>query len=69
MHDPAVQTINLTKRYGSSTALQDVNLEVPKESIFAVLGPNGAGKTSLFMLLAARVFYRIGLSRLLKKDF
>ncbi len=51
MHDPAVQTVNLTKRYGSSAALQDVNLEVPRESIFAVLGPNGAGKTSLFKIL------------------
>lgn len=51
MHDPAVQIVNLTKRYGSSIALQEINLEVPKESIFAVLGPNGAGKTSLFKIL------------------
>ena len=70
MHDLAIQAINLTKKYGPDTALQELNLEVPRESIFAVLGPNGAGKTSLFKILTgltgpsageARVLgYRVG---------
>lgn len=72
MYDPAIQTINLTKKYGPATALQELNLEVPRESIFAVLGPNGAGKTSLFKILTgltaptggeARVLgYRVGIA-------
>lgn len=37
----------LSKRYGSTQALQEVNLEVPAGSIFGVLGPNGSGKTTL----------------------
>lgn len=51
MHDPAVQTSKLTKVYGTSTALKDLDLEVSRETVFAVLGPNGAGKTSLFRIL------------------
>ena len=65
MHDLAIQTINLTKQYGSSTALQNLNLEVPRESIFAVLGPNGAGKTSLFKILTGLASPTAGEARVL----
>ncbi len=49
----------LTKFYGSTQALQEVNLQVPQGSIFGVLGPNGSGKTTLLgivleILLATR---------------
>ncbi|MGC8487426.1 MAG: ABC transporter ATP-binding protein [Clostridia bacterium] len=37
---------NLTKRYGSLTAVDHLNLEVPAGAIFGLLGPNGAGKTT-----------------------
>lgn len=37
----------LTKRFGSFTAVDSVDLEVQSGEIFALLGPNGAGKTSL----------------------
>lgn len=65
MHDLAVQTHNLTKKYGPSTALQDLNLEVPRESIFAMLGPNGAGKTSLFKILTGLASPSSGEARVL----
>jgi len=55
MHDPAVRTAGLTKKYGPHTALHDLDLEVPRESVFAVLGPNGAGKTTLLKILAGLV--------------
>ena len=42
----AIETKNLTKRFGKNTAVQDLNLSVPTGSIFAFLGPNGAGKTT-----------------------
>jgi Cu-processing system ATP-binding protein len=42
---------NVTKTYGSVTALDDVSLTVPDRSSFGLLGTNGAGKTTLFKLL------------------
>jgi branched-chain amino acid transport system ATP-binding protein len=38
----------VTLRYGSVAALQDVNLQVRRNEVVALVGPNGAGKTSLF---------------------
>ena len=48
---PAIKCENLTKRYGSVTALDALNLEVAEHSIFGFLGPNGAGKTTTVKLL------------------
>jgi ABC-2 type transport system ATP-binding protein len=39
---------NLTKTYGSFTAVNDVSLDVAEGSICGLLGPNGAGKTTTF---------------------
>ena len=39
-------------RYGSRTALEQVTFDVPHRAIFALLGPNGSGKTTLFQLVA-----------------
>jgi ABC-2 type transport system ATP-binding protein len=47
----AIEILNLTKRYGSQTALDNLNLQVPKGSIFGFLGPNGAGKTTALKIL------------------
>jgi ABC-2 type transport system ATP-binding protein len=45
-------TDNLTKRYGSITALDGVSLTLEAGEIFGLLGPNGAGKTTLMSLVA-----------------
>jgi ABC-2 type transport system ATP-binding protein len=42
---------NITKRYASHTALDDVSIDIPTQSIFGLLGPNGAGKTSLIRII------------------
>ncbi len=41
-----LQTENLTKRYGSLIAVQDLSLEIYRGEVFGFLGPNGAGKTT-----------------------
>ena len=63
MPEIVLQTENLTKRYGSLTAVQDLNLEVYQGEVFGFLGPNGAGKTTSINLMcgllkpdAGRVF-------------
>ena len=43
---------NLTKRFGAITALEDVNLSVDDNELFALLGPSGCGKTTLLRALA-----------------
>jgi len=47
-----VSTTGLTKRYGTHTALDGVDLAVPEGSVYGLVGPNGAGKTTLLALLA-----------------
>jgi ABC-2 type transport system ATP-binding protein len=47
----AVETHALTKRFGSTVAVDDVELLVPRGCAFGYLGPNGAGKTTLIRTL------------------
>lgn len=41
---------NLHKKYGHFTALESINLEIPKGKVIGLLGPNGSGKTTLIKL-------------------
>ena len=50
--EPAVRVNNLTKKFVNQVALDRVNLEIPKNSLYGLLGPNGAGKTTLFSIAA-----------------
>jgi ABC-2 type transport system ATP-binding protein len=47
----AISTYGLGKRFGSSWALQECSIEVPRGRVTALVGPNGAGKTTLLRLL------------------
>jgi ABC-2 type transport system ATP-binding protein len=42
---------NVSKFYGNHTALKDVSINIPAQTIFGLLGPNGAGKTSLIRII------------------
>ena len=41
-----IRLTNLSKKYGSFTAVDAINLTVPPGELFGFLGPNGAGKTT-----------------------
>ena len=47
----AIETVDLTRRFGRTEAVNGLNLQVPAGSIFALLGPNGAGKTTTLKVL------------------
>ncbi|HEX6967066.1 MAG TPA: ABC transporter ATP-binding protein [Gemmatimonadaceae bacterium] len=47
-----IQLRSLTKRYGSFTAVDAIDLEVPRGQLFGFLGPNGAGKTTTLRMIA-----------------
>jgi ABC-2 type transport system ATP-binding protein len=51
----AIRTNNLTKRYGDTVAVDDLNLHVPTGEVYGFLGPNGAGKTTTMRLLTGLV--------------
>jgi ABC-2 type transport system ATP-binding protein len=42
----------LTKRYGKFTAVDGIDLDVPRGELFGLLGPNGAGKTTSIRMIA-----------------
>ena len=44
-------TENIVKKFGDFTALNDVSISIPENSIFGLLGPNGAGKTTLIRII------------------
>src|SRR5919108_3306877 len=48
---PAIHTVDLTKRFGSTLALAGLSMTVPRGEVFGFLGPNGAGKTTAVKLL------------------
>ncbi len=51
MSDVAVAVEGLTKRFGSTLALDRVSLEIPTGTVLGLLGPNGAGKTTTVRVL------------------
>ena len=65
---PAVRVGGVVKRFGSTTALAGVDLEVPEGMVFGLLGPNGAGKTTLIRILATLLEPDAGRAELLGHD-
>lgn len=51
MTDAVIETKDLTKKYGSFTAVKRLSLTVERGEIFGLLGPNGAGKTTTILML------------------
>lgn len=51
MAEPIIQLVNLTKKYGDFTAVNDLSLTIEKGEIFGLLGPNGAGKSTTILMM------------------
>ena len=56
----AIRTVGLTKRYGSVTAVDGIELDVPPGDIYGFLGPNGSGKTTTVRMLLGLVLPTAG---------
>jgi ABC-2 type transport system ATP-binding protein len=65
---PVVETVALTKRFGSTLALDALDLTVPAGEVFGFLGPNGAGKTTTIRLLLGLIRASSGEVRLFGED-
>ncbi|MFD1525349.1 ABC transporter ATP-binding protein [Halolamina salina] len=52
---PAIETTDLTKQYGDTVAVADLDLAVESGSVFGFLGPNGAGKSTTMRMLTGLV--------------
>src|SRR3954467_15325316 len=60
-----IETSGLTKRFGERTAVDGVDLRVPRGCAFGYLGPNGAGKTTLIRMLLGLTGASAGAMRVL----
>lgn len=63
-----IQTKNLTKYYGKSRGIENLNLEIYNGEIFGLLGPNGAGKTTTCRLLLDLIYKTSGTGKIFNLD-
>jgi len=68
MTTPAIDTTDLTRRFGDFTAVQDVNLRVQAGQFFGFLGPNGAGKSTTIKMLTGLLAPTSGSIHILGED-
>lgn len=64
----AIETSGLVKTFGSTRALDDLNLTIRGGSVYGVLGPNGAGKTTAIRVLTTLLKPTSGTARVLGLD-
>ncbi|ONI40611.1 bacitracin ABC transporter ATP-binding protein [Candidatus Epulonipiscium fishelsonii] len=64
-----IQTNNLMKRYGEQISVDNLNLNIPRGSIYGLLGPNGAGKTTTMKMLLGLVHPTSGDVSVFGKNF
>jgi len=65
---PAIETDDLTKRFGGKTAVDHLTLRIPAGTTFGFIGPNGAGKTTTIKMLMGMLRMNGGQARVLGID-
>lgn len=63
-----IETKNLTKYYGKSLGIKDVNINVEEGEIYGFIGPNGAGKSTTIRLLLSLIYPTSGSAKLFGRD-
>lgn len=63
-----LRTVNLTKKFGSFTALDGVNMEVYEGEVYGFIGPNGAGKSTTIRILLGILKATKGKAEIFGKD-
>ncbi|WP_448760204.1 ATP-binding cassette domain-containing protein [Actinomyces oricola] len=65
---PAIETRGLTRSFGSFTAVDHLDLEIPTGIVYGLLGPNGAGKTTTLRMLTTLLAPTGGCARIMGRD-
>lgn len=65
---PLIRFLNVTKRFGEFTAIDNVSLDIYEQEFFALLGPSGCGKTTMMRMLAGFESITEGTIELAGKD-
>jgi branched-chain amino acid transport system ATP-binding protein len=68
MNAPAIELIDVHKKFGATQIIRGVSLAVPAGERHAIIGPNGAGKSTLFNLISGRLTPTSGIVRLSGED-
>lgn len=68
MNEPIIDIINLSKFYGKTRGIENVNLEIGRGEVFGFIGPNGAGKSTTIRILMNLLFPSGGSARIMGMD-
>ncbi|PAB60692.1 ABC transporter ATP-binding protein [Anaeromicrobium sediminis] len=63
-----IETNNLTKSYGKSRGIVDINFSVKEGEVFGFIGPNGAGKSTTIRTLLSLIYPTSGSAKIFGKD-
>jgi ABC-2 type transport system ATP-binding protein len=67
-HELAIQARDLTRRFGSLTAVDHVSLDIERARIYGFLGPNGSGKSTTIRMFCGLLTPTSGSVRVLGSD-